>query len=85
MRVDRMIEMLSKLDPAAIVKAFDADTEDFAPVSGCVYDFGEVEIQTDTDDSGKCDHPACWGPCVKCGVHVHESEHGRFCPNCGRV
>jgi hypothetical protein len=32
-----------------------------------------------------CDHPACWGPCGKCGAHVHENEHGRFCPNCGKV
>lgn len=35
--------------------------------------------------SSKCDHPACWGPCKTCGAHVHENEHGRFCPNCGRV
>lgn len=35
--------------------------------------------------SAKCDHPACWGPCGKCGAHVHENEHGRFCPNCGRL
>jgi hypothetical protein len=33
----------------------------------------------------KCSHPACWGPCAKCGAHVHENEHGRFCPNCGKV
>lgn len=34
----------------------------------------------------KCSHPACWGTCGKCGkAHVHENEHGRFCPNCGAV
>jgi hypothetical protein len=33
----------------------------------------------------RCDHPACWGPCGTCGAHVHEEQHGRFCPNCGEV
>lgn len=32
-----------------------------------------------------CSHPACWGPCGTCGAHVHENEHGRLCPNCGKV
>jgi hypothetical protein len=82
MRVAQVIEMLSKMDPNAEVKAFDADELAMVPVTGAVHGGNEVELQTDSDT---CSHPGCWGPCAKCGAHVHESLHGRFCPNCGSV
>lgn len=43
------------------------------------------KAQAEKASPDKCDHPGCWGPCGKCGEHVHENDHGRFCPNCGRV
>jgi hypothetical protein len=50
-------------------------------------DFPQKQFTRDEREAIKaaCDHPACWGPCGKCGAHVHENEHGRFCPNCGAV
>lgn len=38
---------------------------------------GEIETPA-------CPHPGCWGPCGKCGVHIHETAHGRLC-QCGYV
>lgn len=87
MRVRELVEKLSALpDQDAVVRAFDADAGEIVPVSGMVYggDDRVVVLQTDEIDT-PCEHPACWGPCGKCGAHVHEHEHGRSCPNCGRV
>lgn len=87
MTVAELVKKLQELpDQAAIVTAYDADAGERVPVSGMVYggSDGIVELQTD-DLAVTCSHPACWGPCGKCGAHVHESAHGRYCPNCGRV
>lgn len=80
MRVDRLINLLGKMKPSAVVKALDADEGKFVPVTGVV--FGDTDVELQTDD---CGHPACWGPCGTCGAHVHENDVGRFCPNCGAV
>lgn len=87
MRVRELVEKLSALpDQDAVVLAFDADAGEIVPVSGMVYggDDRVVALQTDEIEA-PCEHPACWGPCGTCGAHVHENEHGRSCPNCGRV
>lgn len=87
MKVRELVERLATLpDQEAEVVAYDADAGEAMPVSGMVYGGGDsvVALQTDEIDA-PCLHPACWGPCGKCGSHVHENEHGRFCPNCGSV
>jgi len=88
MKVRELVEKLRELpDQDAEVIAFDADAQDIVPVTGMVYggDDKVVALQTDELETVECSHPACWGPCGKCGAHVHENEHGRFCQNCGSV
>ena len=87
MRVRELAARLLALpDQEAQVMAFDADEEGEAPVSGMVYGIGpDRTVVLQTDEIAPCDHPACWGPCGKCGSHVHEDAAGRYCPICRTV
>jgi hypothetical protein len=50
MKVRELIEVLSAANGDDEVLAFDADADDFVPVSGMVYGVGsEVVLQTDDD------------------------------------
>lgn len=87
MKVRDLVAKLAALpDQDAVVVAFDADADGDVPVSGMVYGGLDKTVMLQTDEvDALCDHPACWGPCGKCGAHVHENAAGRFCPNCGSV
>ncbi len=50
MKVSRLIKLLADLDPNDDVLAYDADVQLFVPVTGLVTGFGEVELQTDSDE-----------------------------------
>ena len=50
MSVRELIEVLLALSGDAEISAWDADNECYQPVSGVVFDYGNVVIQTDRDD-----------------------------------
>lgn len=51
MKVRELIEMLQDADGEHEVLAFDADADEFVPVSGMVYGVGD-EVVLQTDDEG---------------------------------
>lgn len=51
MTVTKLIEMLNRCDqPNATVMIWDPDTEQYEPVSGCIFGGTEKEILLESDD-----------------------------------
>lgn len=47
MTVRDLIERLKDMNPDAIVRAYDADSEQFEPITGLLFCHDDVSLQTD--------------------------------------
>jgi len=57
MKPERAIALLRTMPPGAVLKAWDADAENYEPVTGLLWDSGEILMQTDEKEGEEAEAP----------------------------